>query len=147
MITTPWLVRDKTATEPVLVMTSRFEVKSTTNVPRFMFLALRAYFQALGAPGVVGVSLRAAPLKRSFWTLSSWQDEKQLREYSLSQPHRNIMRVLGPVTETARFVFFTAPASPVPTWPDALQRLAAADAGQGEAEGGPGNDAGEPAGQ
>jgi hypothetical protein len=147
MITIPWILRDKTATEPVLVMTSRFEVKSTTNVPRFMFLALRAYFQALRAPGVVGASLRAAPLKRSFWTLSSWQDEKHLREFSLSQPHLGIMRSLGPVTQTSRFVFFTAPAGPPPSWSDALRRLAAADAAPGDVEGENGDDAGDPAGQ
>jgi hypothetical protein len=132
MITVPWITRDKTAADPVLVMVSRFEVKSTTAVPRFMFLALRAFIQAVRAPGVVGVSLRASPLKRSFWTLSSWQDEKQLRAFSLSEPHKGIMRTLGPVTETSRFVFFTTPATPAPSWSDALQRLAVADAAADE---------------
>jgi hypothetical protein len=131
MLTVPWIVRDKSVTGTVFVMASRFEVKSTTNVPRFMILALRAYLQALRAPGVVGVSLRAAPLKRSFWTLSSWQDEKQLRAYSVSQPHRGIMRSLGPVTKKSLFAFHDAPATPAPTWSDALERLAAAEAAEG----------------
>ena len=133
MPTVPWIVRDKAATAPVLVMASRFTVTSTTSVPRFMALALRAYLQAFRAPGVVGLSLRTAPLKRSFWTLSSWQDEKQLREYSLTEPHKHIMRVLAPVTESSRFVFFSAPAEPRPTWDDALARLAAADSAAGDA--------------
>ena len=125
MITIPWIVRDKAFTGPVFVMTSRFEVHSTTNVPRFMTLALRAYLQALRAPGVVGVSLRAAPLKRSFWTLSAWQDEKHLREYSLTEPHKGMMRSLRPVMKSSRFLFYDAPATPAPTWPDALRRLGA----------------------
>lgn len=136
MITAPWIFRDKATPGPVVVMASRFEVHSTTNVPRFMMLALRAYLQALRAPGVVGVSLRAAPLKRSFWTLSSWRDEKSLREYSTSQPHRGIMRSLRPAMKTSLFVFYDAPATPAPTWPDALERLAAArdetDKGEGQ---------------
>jgi hypothetical protein len=88
------------------------------------------YWQALRAPDVVGVSLRAAPLKRSFWTLSSWQDEQKLREYSRSQPHLGIMRTLGPQTASSKFIFFDAPATPAPTWPDALQRLAAPEPGK-----------------
>lgn len=126
MITIPWITRDKAAAGPILVMTSRFEVHSTTNAPRFLTLALRAYLQALRAPGVVGVSLRASPLKRSFWTLSSWRDEKHLRAYSLSQPHKRIMRSLGPVMKTSLFVFYDTPATSAPKWPDALQRLDAA---------------------
>ena len=68
-----------------------------------------------------------------FWTLSSWQDENRLREYSRTEPHKHIMRVLGPVTESSRFVFLSAPAEPGPTWDDALARLAEADSAAGDA--------------
>lgn len=131
MITIPWLYRKKSHEGPAFVMTSRFEVKSTTNVPRFLALAMVAYAQAARAEGVVGVSLRASPLKRTFWTLSSWVDREHLQQYARTKPHANISRSLGPVTKSSRFVFFDAPTRPAPSWDEALERLRAADEAAG----------------
>jgi hypothetical protein len=126
-ITVPWIFRNRSAEGTVVVMTSRFELTSTAAAPRFMFLALRAYFQALRAPGVVGVSLKAAPWNGTFYTLSSWVDRQALAVYSRSQPHAKIMTSLRSVTRTSRFVFHDAPGSTRPSWKDAMARLAAAD--------------------
>jgi hypothetical protein len=133
-ITLPWIVRRRSVEKPVVVMASRFELTSTTAVPRFMYLALRAYVQALRTQGVVGVSLKAAPWSGRFWTLSSWVDRKALATYSQSQPHARIMASLRPVTSSSRFVFFDGPGSAPPTWSEAMARLAAADAEAGAGE-------------
>jgi hypothetical protein len=58
---------------------------------------------------VLGVSLRAQPLRRSYWTLSAWTDQAALRAFARTEPHRTIMRRVGPWAKTATFRFWTVP--------------------------------------
>src|SRR5215470_15899308 len=54
------------------VMASRFELTSGWRSPAFLAQAVRAWRQARRSPGVLGVTLRAQPLRLSYWTLSAW---------------------------------------------------------------------------
>jgi quinol monooxygenase YgiN len=114
-------------------MASRFEVRSARDVPRFFWKSLVAWRQVRSAPGCLGASLIAQPLRRTFCTLSAWQDRDALYAFARTQPHRGIMASLRPTMRRSTFTFWQLPAAQLPlAWDDAKRRLAdqaEADAG------------------
>jgi hypothetical protein len=109
----------------VLVMASRLEVRSLRDVPRFFVKSLAAWRQVRTASGAVGASLVAQPLRRTFWTLSAWEDRAALDAYVRAEPHRSIMTSLRGVTKDSAFTFWEAEAEELPIdWPEARRRLA-----------------------
>jgi heme-degrading monooxygenase HmoA len=116
------------------VMASRFELTSAWWSPAFLVQALRVWRQARRSPGVLGVSLRAEPLRRRYWTLSAWTDEAALRAYARTDPHRTVMRRVRPWAKTATFRFWTVPAEELAAprlWAEAERRIGAADRARG----------------
>lgn len=129
MPTLPW-INVTAPTSEVLVMASRFEVKSFWQVPGFLFASMRLWRQALRSPGAHGVSLKAELLKRTFWTVSAWSDRSAVNAYAGSEPHRSAMRRKRGVMKESTFVFWTVPAGDLPIdWADAQDRIAAQRAG------------------
>jgi hypothetical protein len=107
------------------VMASRIEVRSFKDVPRFFLKSLAAWKQVSGAPGAYGASLIAQPQKRTFWTLSAWEDKDALYTYARTEPHKSIMIGLRPTMKDSVFTFWEAPAADLPIdWADARRRLA-----------------------
>ncbi|MDQ0828945.1 MULTISPECIES: DUF3291 domain-containing protein [Streptomyces] len=107
------------------VMASRFEVRSFKDVPRFFLKSLAAWKQVSGAPGAHGASLIAQPLKRTFWTLSAWEDKDALYRYARTEPHKSIMTGLRSTMKDSVFTFWQVPAADLPVdWTDARRRLA-----------------------
>ncbi|MFI1509626.1 DUF3291 domain-containing protein [Streptomyces sp. NPDC020597] len=107
------------------VMASRFEVRSFKDVPRFFLRSLAAWKQVSGAPGVYGASLIAQPLKRTFWTLSAWEDQDALYTYARTEPHKSIMTGLRPTMKDSVFTFWQTTAADLPVdWTEARRRLA-----------------------
>jgi hypothetical protein len=126
MPTLPWTTpkRLPPADGPVTVMASRLALRRLGDVPSFLAAALRIRRQMLGPPGGLGVSLIARPARRTFWTLSAWQDQAALGAAAGRQPHREIMQQLRPRMAGSAFVTWTAPATALPIeWDDALRRL------------------------
>ncbi len=91
------------------VMASRFDVRSFRDVPRFFLRSLAAWKQVKGAPGAYGATLIAQPLKRTFWTLSAWEDKRALSTYAKTEPHRSIMTGLRSTTSGSVFTFWEHP--------------------------------------
>lgn len=127
----PWMVRDSAEGE-VVVMASKFELKTAWRSPVFLLYALRLWRQALRSPGVLGVSLRAAPLRGTFWTLSAWTDKKALYAYAKAAPHSPAMKRIHPWMKHSTFRFWTVPAGSLPApakaadlWRDGEAHLAA----------------------
>src|SRR6266496_1762709 len=87
MPTLPWTApKDAPAVEEAYVMASRLEVASLRAVPRFFLRSLVAWRQVKAAPGLLGASMVAEPLKRTFWTLSAWDGRSSLYEYARTVP-------------------------------------------------------------
>ncbi|MER6129503.1 DUF3291 domain-containing protein [Streptomyces sp. NPDC001795] len=126
MPTLPWTTVDKPASDAqAFVMASRLEVRSFTDVPRFFLRSLAAWKQVTGAPGAFGASLIAEPFKRTFWTLSAWEDREALYAYARTEPHRSIMNGLRSTMSGSVFTFWQVPAADLPIdWADARRRLA-----------------------
>ncbi len=126
MPTLPWTTVNAPAPDAkAFVMASRLEVRSFADVPRFFLRSLAAWKQVTGAPGAFGASLIAEPLKRTFWTLSAWEDKKALYTYAKTEPHRSIMNGLRSTMSHSVFTFWEIPAADLPVdWADARRRLA-----------------------
>lgn len=126
MPTLPWTVPNPaTPDSQAVIMASRFEVRSALAVPRFFVKSLAAWRQVRSAPGALGASLIAQPLKRTFFTLSAWEDEAALYTYAATEPHRGIMNGLRPTMRTSTFTFWQVSAAELPiSWSEAKRRLA-----------------------
>ena len=102
-----------------------FELRSGKDVPRFFLKSLAAWRQVRSAPGCLGASLIAQPLRRVFYTLSAWESRDALYAFAATQPHRGIMARLRPAMRGATFTFWDVPAGRLPlSWDDAQRRLA-----------------------
>jgi quinol monooxygenase YgiN len=125
MPTLPWTIPNPAPPGThAYAMASRFEVRSAAHVPRFFLKSLAAWRQVRSAPGCLGASLIAQPLRRVFYTLSAWQDRDALYAFAAAQPHRGIMASLRPTMRSAIFTFWDVPTGQLPlSWDDAQQRL------------------------
>ncbi len=126
MPTLPWTAPKPgtAAAGSVTVMASRLELLRLRDVPAFFAAALRIRRQMLGSPGALGLSLLARPLRRTFWTLSAWQDQAALSAAVGGEPHKQIMSHFRPRMAGSSFVTWTAQAANLPVaWDDALRRL------------------------
>ena len=129
MPTIPWMPRaaakESAGSGEAVVMASKLQVKSLLSVPRFFLLSLVVWKQVRSAPGVVGASLRAEPLKRTFWTLSAWRDQEALDTFARTDPHARIVARLRKVMDRSVFVFYPTARDALPVaWDDATRRLA-----------------------
>lgn len=82
------------------------------------------------SPGLLGVSLRAYPVRGVYWTLSAWTGEPALRDFARTDPHRTLMKRARPWTKSSTFRFWAVPADalkPTPLWADARARISAPD--------------------
>ncbi|MFR9795483.1 DUF3291 domain-containing protein [Streptomyces sp. MS06] len=125
MPTLPWTVPN---TPPraadVHVFASRFETHTLWGALRFLARTPAVWRQVGRAPGAYGASLRAQPLKRTFWTLSAWESSGALNAFARSGNHRPTSRGLAGQMKDAKFVSWTtsSDALPVP-WEEAVRRL------------------------
>jgi hypothetical protein len=125
--TLPWTTPNppRPATTRTLIMASRLEVRSFKDVPRFFLKSLIAWKQVRTAPGALGASLIAEPLKRTFWTLSAWENKQELYTYAKTEPHNSIMKGLRPIMRRSVFTFWESPVADLPIrWSEAKNRLA-----------------------
>ncbi|MFJ6480971.1 MULTISPECIES: DUF3291 domain-containing protein [unclassified Streptomyces] len=136
MPTIPWMpgaaAKDATADSgQAVVMASKLQVTSLLHVPRFFLLSLVVWKQVRSAPGVIGASLRAEPLKKTFWTLSAWSGQEALDTFSRSDPHARIVSRLRKVMDRSVFVFYPADHDSLPAgWDDAVARLKSKEEGR-----------------
>jgi len=121
---TPW--KSLQAPEPqreYLVLLTYLPLKRFLSMRRFGRDAGQIEAQLEATPGLLGYSLRAKPLRRRFWTLSAWTDERALREFVRTEPHGRVMTELPPHMGPTKFFRWTAPGSALPpSWDDALRR-------------------------
>ena len=128
MITLPWTPGTSPAPgHPVVVMASRLELRRRRDVPAFLVASLRLRRAFRHAPGSVGLGLAAQPWSRTFWTLSTWASPADLRAYSASPLHRDVMRRFRPAMAGSTFVEWTSDDDAAPSWDEARERLAAAN--------------------
>ncbi len=123
MLTIPWTTSTITVGRSTTCQISRLELARLRDVPGFLVAALKLRRTLLETPGVVGLSLRAEPTRRTFWTLSEWTDADALRDFTQGDDHRRIMskyreRMAGSHVHTWAEI---GPNRCHPTWDGALR--------------------------
>jgi hypothetical protein len=106
----PWVSgdTDRPAAD-VTVMASRFQLTSVRYSVAFLITALRIVGQAKRSEGLLGMTLRAHPLRAEFWTLSVWTGTSALRDFARANPHRDTMRRFRPQMKSGILRDWTAP--------------------------------------
>jgi hypothetical protein len=124
----PWKGQSELERERTyLVMASLLQLTQITSTVRFFRAATAVRKQLAGAEGLVGYSLRAKPLSRSYWTLSVWNGQSALEQFMRTPPHLGVMSSLKPVMAQTQFVKWEITgADGRPTWTEALDHLAPA---------------------
>jgi hypothetical protein len=108
----------------VHVFASRFETRTLWGALRFLLRTPGVWRRVGRAPGAYGASLRARPLRRTFWTLSAWESPRALRDFARSDGHGPAAGGLAPQMKDAKFVAWTAGGDSLPVdWEEALRRL------------------------
>ncbi|MGY1795203.1 hypothetical protein ACI796_14600 [Geodermatophilus sp. SYSU D00525] len=125
MPTVPWRRRlSPVPDDEYLVLASRLPLRSLVQVPRFVGLTVAVVRQLERTEGLVGYSLRAQPLARTFWTLSAWTDDAALGRFARQMPHAAVMATLRPHMRPTRFESWTCRGDELPVaWDDAIERL------------------------
>jgi hypothetical protein len=121
---TPWkalapVERDR----EYLALLSYLPLRSYSKIPRFFQFTFQIQRQLSGCPGAHGYSMRAKLLRRQFWTLSVWENERALMDFVSKVPHGEVMKGLAGHMAATKFTQWKIPGSAIPpSWKDAAQR-------------------------
>jgi uncharacterized membrane protein len=107
------------------VQASVLRLRRFRDVPAFMAAALRLQGEFSDSPGAIEMSLRAAPLRGTFWTLSHWRSAADLRGFVAHPAHVDVMRRFRPAMRSSNFVTWHATDDVPPTWDDAARLITA----------------------
>jgi quinol monooxygenase YgiN len=107
-----------------LLLLTYLPLKRFRAIPRFLKYTFQVERQLRQSAGLIGYSLEAELLRKKFWTLSAWQDEKALMTFVRRKPHDEIMKQLAADMARTRFTRWTEKGSQIPpSWSDAKARM------------------------
>ena len=110
----PWTAHT-IADGPGVVFHTRLHLRRFRDIPAFLRDSLAIRSQTMASPGARSLMLRAQPARRTFITVSWWDDEAAARAFVRTDPHRAAMKRWRP--QMAEFSNRTYPgtAGVVPT--------------------------------
>jgi hypothetical protein len=114
----PWVSRQTIQPDrDYIAMASRLPLRRYRSIPGFLRDTMAIRRQLAGASGLVGYALNAELARKRFWTFSVWEDRESLNSFAATDPHRRIIRRLGPLMGETRFEFFPVSGAKLPmTW-------------------------------
>ncbi|HUN59300.1 MAG TPA: antibiotic biosynthesis monooxygenase [Candidatus Binataceae bacterium] len=120
---TPWKATIQPSPEQeYLALLSFLPLKQSRRIPGFLVYTWRIVQQLKRARGLVGYTIRAQLLNKSFWTLSAWETEAAMRAFVQAPPHREVMAALQPYMGQTSFNQWTVKGAELPLqWDDALR--------------------------
>ena len=124
----PWLsVGTPDPDADLTVMASRLPLRSHGDIPRFLWQTWLVHRQLARSPGLIGYSLDAHLLAKTFWTVSAWQSRPDLGTFDRTRPHAAAKDALRSSMMPSTFVMWRSRPEELPTtWPDVRERVAAA---------------------
>ncbi len=122
----PWTaITERDPDREYVVLVSYLPLRRLTSTFDFFRDVQRIRGQLARAPGLVGYTLRASPLRRDYWTLSVWDSERALLTFVKDRPHADIMGSLARRMGATKFLRWRIGGSaPLPSLDDAVARLA-----------------------
>jgi quinol monooxygenase YgiN len=99
----PWSSREPIEPDRIyVVMSSKLPLKRSRSILGFLRDTRAIRRQLASADGLVGYSLYADLVHRTFWTFSVWGDQQHLDNFAASEPHRQIIARLRPLMDPTR---------------------------------------------
>lgn len=96
MPTLPWQqIMVPEAERSYAALISYLPLKNYLTIPRFLWYTLQIHQQLKHTPGMVGYTLRAKIVAKTFWTLSAWENESALETFVGQQPHSDVTKSLA----------------------------------------------------
>jgi heme-degrading monooxygenase HmoA len=108
----------------VLVSVTRLRVRLLRDLPAFLWQTFLAQRQLLRAPGFSGGKL-LIDRRRTFWTLTVWQDERAMKAFRGSAAHAKVMPRLAEWCDEAAYAHWTSDGASVSDWQEAYEHLVA----------------------
>ena len=106
----------------MLVSVTRLRLRSARFLPLFLWNTLRVNRQTMRAPGFrCGMLLVDA--RRTFWTVTLWDNEAALRAYRNSGPHKAVMPRLANWCDEASVARWTQNSDDLPDVAEAHRRM------------------------
>jgi quinol monooxygenase YgiN len=108
---------------PVIVVT-RLRLKDPTLLDEFFTDAVAAIEQAMKSDGNLAADA-LADANNAWWSVSAWQDRRQMQAYVGSEPHLDISARLDHYCDEATFVDWEQASPALPDWPTSWRHLTA----------------------
>jgi hypothetical protein len=106
----------------VFASVTRLRVRSARYLPAFLWHTLLAQRQVARAPGFSGGRL-LIDIGRTFWTLTVWENEQDMKAFRGSGPHAKVMPRLMQWCDEASYAHWAPTGDSVPSWPEAYEHL------------------------
>ena len=121
----PWVTVETVDLDAELTMiASRLPLRSHGHVPRFLWHIWLVHRQLARSAGLVGYSMDAQLVAKTFWTISAWTNRPDLGGFDGSSPHRAAKDALRPVMRPSTFVMWRCRADALPiTWQEVRRRV------------------------
>jgi hypothetical protein len=123
----PWVRLAQADPDPDLdyvIMASRLPLRRYRDIVGFLGATRAIRAQLAAAESVVGYTLDAKPLRKTFWTLSAWESDEALDRFARTDPHSSRVADIRPHMLATTFVRWSLPGKELPpTWVDARRRV------------------------
>jgi hypothetical protein len=106
----------------LVISVTRLRVRALRFLPGFAVDAVRSRRQVSRASGFRGGAL-LADRAWTFWTMTSWESEADMRRYMLAGPHRAAMPRLAEWCDEASVVHWEQTGATLPGWTEADRRM------------------------
>jgi len=107
-----------------VIVVTRLRLRDPALLEEFFTDAVAAIEQAQKSEGNLGTDA-LGDTNNAWWTVSSWQDRRQMRAFVDNQPHQTIMTRLDHYCDEATFVDWEQDSPDLPDWPTSHRHLVA----------------------
>jgi len=106
----------------MLASVTRLRVRSMWYLPAFLWQTFLSQRQAVHSSGFRGGRL-LIDVGRTFWTLTVWENEREMRAFRGSQAHAKVMPLLAGWCDEAAYANWEPQGDTVPSWAEAYEQL------------------------
>lgn len=105
----------------MIISLTVFKVRSLWYLPRFLWHASRSGRQIQQSPGMMHYSIKADFRQLTFWTLSAWEGEPDLKRYVWNAAHWKAMKATQSMVDTMGSYRYLS--NQIPDWEEAVETL------------------------
>jgi len=106
----------------MVVSVTRLRVRCWRHIPRFMWYTFASQRQVVRAAGFCGGRL-LIDTRRTFWTLTGWEDERAMKSFRGAGAHARVMPRLFDWCDEAAYAHWTVSDGDLPDWLQAYEHL------------------------